>query len=165
MTAELTRGARKFEALEWPDFTDEDVEDWTRCALAVDGKPSKYRPFRNGLRRLIAFVVPSVSSPHANPIDRTYRQSFLGKFVVSAAWFGLAACVFVAISGFTGAMTSDDRSKQAMAPLSIVVAAVIAICVGLCCAAGRDRKSAQSRSRRSRCSTRARQAWSIPGMQ
>jgi len=131
VTAQLTRGARKFEASEWPDFTVEDVADWTRCALALHGKPSKYRPFRDGLRRLIASVLPFLSKPHANPIDRAYRQGFLSKFAVSAAWIGLAACVFVAISGFSGAMTNYDSSERAVALLAFVVAAAIAIGLGL----------------------------------
>ncbi len=131
VSATLTRGARKFEASEWPDFTLEDVEDWTRCALALQGKPSKYKPFRNGLRRLIATLLPFISKPHANPIDRAFRQGFLSNLAVSVTSIWLAACVLVGLFSFSVAMTSDDGDVREMALLAFVVAAAIAIGLGL----------------------------------
>lgn len=124
----LTRGVRKFEGFEWPDFTLEDVEDWTRCALALHGKPRKCKPFRNGLRRLIASALPFMSKPHANPIDRAYKQSLPQQFAVFAAWLGLMACAFAGLLGLSVAMTSDAREEPLLASS---IAAAIAIGLGL----------------------------------
>ncbi len=127
-TAQLTRGDRKFEASEWPDFTVEDAEDWSRCALALEGKPRRYRPFRDVLRRLIASLAPFLSKPHANPIDRAYRQGRISNFAVSAAWIGLAASALAAVSAFSQLLTSDENGSPGM---GIVAFAAAAVALGL----------------------------------
>ncbi len=130
VTARLTRGARKIEATEWPDFTADDVADWTKCALSLSARPAKYRPFRDWRMALAASLLPFLSKPHANPIARAYRPELVGSLAVALGWIGALGGAFVAFAALNAAISSDEFNSRGLLLLLFAVAAAVAILAG-----------------------------------
>jgi hypothetical protein len=74
VSAYATRGKRKLNVTNRPDFTVNDVRDWTLYTLRCSGKPANYTPIKDGLHRLVKTLLPFLRGPHANRVERKYRN-------------------------------------------------------------------------------------------
>ncbi len=131
VTARFTRGGRRIEATEWPDFSVDDVADWTNSALLLRGGPAKYRPFRDWLGALAASLLPFLSKPHANPIARAYRPSLVASLAVALGWIGVIGGALSAFDALSAAISSDDADGSRLSLLFFVIAAAVAILAGV----------------------------------